>query len=50
MIEDVLGIKHAQSQWLLNPADGKGDAIQAGVAADHVRRLAESVLAKVGAR
>jgi len=50
VIEDVLGIKHAQSQWLLNPADGKGDAIQAGAAADHVRRLAESVLAKVGAR
>lgn len=50
VIEDVLGIKHAQSAWMLNPEDGKGDAIQAGAAADHVRRLAESVLAKVRAR
>lgn len=50
VIEDVLGIKMAQSSWMLNPADGVGDAIQTGAAADHIRRLAESVLARTQAR
>lgn len=43
VISDVLGIKEAQSHYLLNP-DDKGMAEFTGANDDHIRRLAEDVI------
>ena len=45
VIEDVLGIKAAQSNGILNPSD-PGDPLKVGVAEDHIRKLAAEIVAR----
>lgn len=47
VISDVLGIKEAQSHYLLNP-DASGMPEFTGASDDHIRRLAEDVLRRKG--
>lgn len=47
VISDVLGIKEAQSHYLLNP-DASGLPEFTGASDDHIRRLAEDVLRRKG--
>lgn len=47
VISDVLGIKEAQSHYLLNP-DASGMPEFQGASDDHIRRLAEDVLKRRG--
>ncbi len=47
VISDVLGIKEAQSHYLLNP-DADGMPEFTGASDDHIRRLAEDVLKRRG--
>lgn len=47
VISDVLGIKDAQSHYLLNP-DAPGGPELTGASEDHIRKLAEDVLRRRG--
>lgn len=47
VIADVLGIKEAQSNGIINP-DEAGTPILVGASEDHIRKLAEDVLRRTG--